>query len=72
MTHETAHPDEKTTEPSISLEESAFDANEETVEAFDVATQTDAAVSLDSSAIDVSEPVTEPDEIDDESSAGDG
>src|SRR6478735_1734399 len=67
MTHETAHPDEKTTEPSISLEESAFDANEETVEAFDVATQTDAAVSLDSSAIDVSEPVTEPDEIDDES-----
>jgi hypothetical protein len=63
MTHETAHPDEKTTEPSISLEESAFDANEETVEALDVNTQTDAAVSLDSSAIDVSEPVPDNSEV---------
>ncbi len=67
MTHETAHPDEKTTEPSISLEESAFDANEETVEALDVNTQIDAAVSLDSSAIDVSEPVAETDAVDDDS-----
>src|SRR6478609_6529679 len=66
MTHETAHPDEKTTEPSISLEESAFDANEETVEAIDVKTQTDAAVSLDSAAIDVSEPVADTSEAEDD------
>src|SRR3954467_13518471 len=64
MTHEAAHPDEETTESSISLEESAFDTNEETVEAPDVNTQNDAAISLDSSAIEVSEPVADTGEVD--------
>src|SRR3954467_5101561 len=59
MTHETAHTDEETTEPSISLEESAFDANEETIEAVPSNIEAEAAVSLDATAIDVSEPHVE-------------
>ena len=47
MTHETAHPDEKTTEPAASLEESAFDAAEETIEATPSNIEAEAAVSLD-------------------------
>ena len=57
MTH---HADKPATEPAISLEESAFDAAEETVEPGTPTAQTDAARSLDSESLDLLEVDAEP------------